>query len=80
MGILPSAVLPSGASPLQTSPLSFKSMYQLSNAPEVFFSVNAKIALPFLMASMRSASFDFNDWLIKSNAEEDGKASIRAIA
>jgi hypothetical protein len=55
-------------------------MYQLSNAPEVFFSVNAKIALPFLMASTRSASFDFNDWLIKSNAEEEGKASIRVIA
>lgn len=77
MNILPSAFWPSGASPLQTSPFSFKSIYQLSAAPEAFFSVKAKIALPFFMASLRSASFDFSDSLIKSNAVEDGKASVK---
>jgi hypothetical protein len=77
MAILPFAFLPSGASPFATSPFSFKSICQLSVAPEAFFSVNAKMALPFLIASLRSASFDFSDSLMRSKACDDGKASTR---
>ena len=76
MTLLPSAFLPSGTSPLHISPLSFRSIYQLSVVPDVFFSVNANIALPFLMASLRSASFDFSDSLMRSKAADDGKASV----
>jgi hypothetical protein len=75
--ISPFAFLPSGTSPFATSPFSFRSMYQLSVAPDAFFSVNAKMALPFLIASLRSASFDFSESLMRSKAADDGKASAR---
>lgn len=62
--------------PLMTSPFSLRSMYQLSVSPFVFFRLNAKIALPFFTASLRSASSDLRELLMASNASEDGKASM----
>ena len=50
-------------------------MCQLSVWPEAFFKVKAKMALPFLMASFRSASFDLSESLMRSKATDDGKAS-----
>jgi len=70
------AFLPAGASPLATSPFSFRSICQLSVAPELFFNVKAKMALPFLMASARSASLDWSESLIASKAADEGKASL----
>ena len=67
--------LPSGASPLPTVPVSFKSMYHDSVALEAPLSVKAKIALPFLMASWRSASEAEREREISSKATEDGMAS-----
>lgn len=75
-GLLPFAFLPAGASPFATSPFSFKSMCQLSVAPAPFFNVKAKIALPFLMASFRSASLEWSDSLMASKATDEGKASM----
>jgi hypothetical protein len=69
------AFLPSGASPLPTVPVSFKSMYHESVSPEVFLSVKAKIAPPFLMASLRSASEAEREREISSKAAEAGKDS-----
>ena len=77
MTILPSAFFPSGASPFATSPFSFRSIYQLSVVPAAFFRVKAKIALPFLTASLRSASLDFSESLMRSKAADDGKASAQ---
>jgi len=74
---IPLVFCPSGPVPLATSPFSFKSMYQLSICPSLFLSVNANIALPFLMASLRSASSDRRESLIRSNASDEGKASTR---
>ena len=71
----PFAFLPAGASPFATSPFSLRSMCQLSVWPEAFFKVKAKMALPFLMASFRSASFDLSESLMMSKATDDGKAS-----
>ncbi len=50
-------------------------MYQLSDCCSLFFNVKAKIALPFLTASFRSASSDDKELLIKSKAAEEGNAS-----
>jgi hypothetical protein len=63
--------------PFRTSPLSFKSMCQLSVSPALFFSVNANMALPFLMASLRSVSEDWRASLMASNASEDGKEAVQ---
>lgn len=70
---------PSGASPLPTAPVFFKSMCQLSTFPCAFFSVKAKMAPACLMATFRSLS-SARDWLIRSNALEDGKSSTAASA
>lgn len=75
-----SAVFPAGASPFPTSPFSFKSRYQLSVLPCAFLRVKAKMALPFLMASFRSASSARRASEIRSKAAEDGKASARRWA
>jgi len=48
-------------------------MYQDSVSLEAFFSVKAKIALPFLMASLRSASLEEREAEMASKAAEDGK-------
>lgn len=50
-------------------------MCQLSVSPALFFSVKAKIALPSLMADLRSASEDVRAALISSKALEAGNAS-----
>lgn len=63
--------------PFRTAPLSFKSMCQLSVSPALFFRVNAKMALPFLIASLRSASEDWRASLMASKASEDGKEAVR---
>jgi hypothetical protein len=64
-----------GGAPLPTSPLSFKSMYQDSVAPDAFLSSKANMALPFLMASLRPASSLLSDEAMASKATEEGKAS-----
>ena len=74
---LPSAFLPAGASPFATTPLSFKSMCQLSVFPSLFLRVKENTALPFFTASFRPASSDFNELLMASNASEEGNASTR---
>ena len=71
----PSAFFPLGASPLPTTPFSFKSICQLSVFPSVFFNVNAKTALPFFTASFRSASSDWRELLMASKAAEEGNES-----
>ena len=71
----PSAFFPLGASPLPTSPFSFRSICQLSVFPSLFFSVNAKTALPFFTASFRSASSDWRELLMASKAAEEGNES-----
>lgn len=73
---VPSALHPSGASPFPTSPLVFKSINQLSVAPDLFLSVNAKTAPPFFIASFRSAALDWRELWIRSKAAEEGYASI----
>jgi len=67
--------LPSGARPLPTVPVSLRSMYHDSVSEALFFSVKAKIAPPFLMASLRSASEPEMAREISSKAAEAGKAS-----
>lgn len=73
-GSIPLAFFPSGAEPLPTFPLSFRSMYQSLVSFCAFLSVKAKMAPPFLMASFRSESSDSAEEM-RSKAEEDGKAS-----
>lgn len=68
------AFFPSGASPLPTVPDSFKSMYHDSALP-AFLSWKAKIAPPFFIASLRSASFAERDAAMASKAADEGKAS-----
>jgi hypothetical protein len=68
------AFLPSGATPLPTVPVSFKSMYHESVAPAVFLSVKAKIAPPFLIASCLSEGEE-REREISSKAAEAGKDS-----
>lgn len=64
-----------GGAPLPTSPVSFRSMYQDSVAPDAFLRSKAKIALPFLMASLRPASSFLSEDAMASKAAEEGKAS-----
>jgi hypothetical protein len=77
---LPSAFFPSGASPFFTSPLSFKSKYQLSVSPPLLFSVNVKIACPFLTASFLSLSSAWRAELIASKASDEGKESAKIVS
>lgn len=70
-----SAFLPAGASPFETTPLSFRSMCQASSWPLVFLSLNAKMALPLLTASLRSASDEVRELFMASKAAEEGNAS-----
>jgi hypothetical protein len=67
------AFFPSGASPFATFPLSLRSICQSAVSPP-FFNVNAKIALPFLIASFRSPS-SCNAEERTSKADEEGKRS-----
>lgn len=77
--IIPSLFFPSGAVPLPTVPVSLRSMYQLSCAPEPFFNVKAKTAPPFLIASLRSASEEERAEEMRSKASEAGNCSARKI-
>lgn len=61
---------------MPTSPLSFKSMYQLLSAFWSFLSVKAKMAPPLRTASLRSASSEERALEIMSKAAEEGKASV----
>jgi hypothetical protein len=56
-------------------PFSFRSMCQLSVSPAVFLSVNAKTALPCLIASFLSASLACREALMASKAAEEGNLS-----
>ena len=78
-GNLPPGFLPSGARPLPTVPVSFRSMCQLSCSPCSFFSVKAKMAPPFWMASLRSASLERAD-AIASKAADEGQASLSMVS
>lgn len=69
------AFLPSGAAPWPTVPVSLRSMYHDSCAPALFLRVKAKMALPCLMASLRSASEEERERAISSKAAEEGKSS-----
>ena len=71
------AFLPSGATPLPTVPLSLRSMYHESVLPALFLRVKAKMAPPFLMASLRSASEEERERAISSKAAEAGNSSGR---
>lgn len=73
---VPPAFLPSGASPLPTTPVSLRSMCQLSCAPSGFLSVKAKMAPPCFIASLRSVSDEERDEEMRSKAAEEGKASV----
>ena len=73
---IPLAFFPSGAAPLPTDPLSLRSMNQSLVSFWAFLSVKAKMAPPFLMASLRSASSERAEEM-RSKADEDGKASKR---
>ena len=66
--------------PFETTPLSLRSMFQLSVAPSLFFSVKANTAFPCLIAALRSASDDERAALMTSKASEAGKASIRQFS
>jgi hypothetical protein len=68
------AFFPSGATPLPTVPVSFKSMYHDSCSPALFLRVKAKIAPPVLMASARSEAEEERERDISSKAAEEGKA------
>lgn len=76
MDNIPDGSLPSGARPVPTLPVSFRSMYQLFCSPAVFLRVKAKIAPPFLMASLRSFSSERAE-AIRSKASDEGQASLR---
>lgn len=56
-------------------PVSLRSMYQDSVVPPAFLSVKAKIAPPFLMASLRSASEEEREVEMASKAAEEGKSA-----
>ena len=72
------APLAFSGSPLLTWPFSLRSMCQLSVSPAEFLRVNAKTALPCLMASFLSASLAFRASLMASKAAEDGNLSACA--
>jgi hypothetical protein len=55
-------------------------MYQLSVSPLSFVRVKAKMAPPFLMASLRSASSALRTELIRSKAPEEAKASMEKVS
>lgn len=67
--------LPSGAVPLPAFPLSLRSMCQDSCAPFEFLRVKAKMAPPFLIASLRSDSSERAE-LMASKAAEEGKFAV----
>lgn len=69
-----SAFFPVGASPLATSPVSFRSMCQAASSPAGFLSLKAKTAAPALMAVARSLGEEREE-AMRSKALEDGKAS-----
>lgn len=71
----PSAFPPAGAAPSPITPLSLRSRYQLLVWPWALVRVKAKMALPFLMASWRSASSDLRAAFITSKAAEAGNAA-----
>lgn len=71
-----SAFLPSGATPLPTVPVLLRSMCQADSWPEAFLRTKAKMALPFFMASLRSASEDWREVFIASKAAEEGKEAV----
>jgi hypothetical protein len=71
----PPAFLPAGAAPLPRVPVSFRSMYQACSLPALFLRLKAKMAPPFLMASLRSASLWRAD-AMASKAAEEGNASV----
>ena len=66
--------------PLETAPLFFRSMFQLSVSPAAFLRVKAKTALPCFMASLRSASLALRASLIWSKAAEAGNLSCVAVS
>lgn len=66
--------------PVPTVPFSLRSMCQLAVSPALFLRVKAKTALPFLMASLRSASLLLRAALMASKASEEGNASASARA
>ena len=66
--------------PFLTSPLSFRSMCQLSVSPDPFFSVKPNTAPPFLIASLRSASLLVSAELMASKAADAGNLSDRIHA
>lgn len=71
-------VLPSGFSPmpLPTRPVDLRSTCQLSVTPDFPLMVNAKIPLPFLMASLTAAGFSASWSFIASNSCEAGIFSV----
>jgi len=70
--------IPVGLSPkpFDTSPLVFRSMFQVSSSPALFLRTKAKTALPCLIASLRSASDDCRAAFMSSKAAEEGNASV----
>jgi hypothetical protein len=54
-------------------------MYHDSTLPAGFLSSKEKMAPPFLMASLRSASLDLRDWEMASKAEEEGKSAMERV-
>lgn len=73
-GSLPVGLSPS---PFSTVPRLFRSTFQLSVSPALFFRVKAKVALACLMAFLRSASLELRAVLMASKASEEGKAAMR---
>ena len=76
---IPFAFFPSGAAPVPTFPLSFKSMCQSAVSPAGFLSVKAKIAPPFFIASFFSASSERAEER-RSKAPEEGKESMSGVS
>lgn len=70
------AFLPSGAGPFPTVPVSLRSMCH-DSCLSSFLSVKLKMAPPFLMASVRSASEEARERAISSKAAEEGKSAGR---
>ena len=66
--------------PFSTVPLVFRSIFQLSVSPALFLRVKAKTALPCFIASFRSASEDWRELLMISNASDEGNASMTVMS
>jgi hypothetical protein len=62
----------SGGAPLPTVPVFLRSMYQDSSTPAAFLRLKAKMALPFLMASVRPAASVEREVEMASKAAEEG--------